>query len=935
MENSLEIVYLPWDRPMLTTAVDWLLAEQGDGIPEFGECLLLLPTRQAGRRLREALAWACKERGGIFPPRTATPFQLLQSASPQVASEVACIGHWVQVLEGNILEKCTALFPRLPEQRNFIWRRKMAECLHALRGTLLEGEWDCALVAASVHCEEEPLRWQNLADLEAVYRKRLAKSGLQDLHDAKREAADAPDVRGAKRVILFGVPDATPVIQNALLKLVERELQVQIVIFGPADGKALFDGWGRPMQDKWESRQLPLDDGQLVPAQDEKAQAIEVVARVKPYRRNVHSRVAIGVADRAVLPHLERLLADAEINSFNPEGKPLMRTPLYIFLKALQGLLQNDSFAQSAAFLRLPDAWGWAANEVEDFQSTRLLSGLDELRKEHLPATLEDATSLYFKEGERIENKIVARTVLNHLRETVSRIQGQPLSIGLAGFLNGVFSRREFREGNDADMDYLEGARLFMERLGEWEQAMGETGAVRAGDALALLLDAISHESIFPERKGGAVEIQGWLELPWEDAPHLIVAGCNEGLMPQSIVGDRFLPEALRVRLGLMTNPDRLARDEYLMELLLATRLAEGQVDLILGRQRASGDPLRPSRVLFRCAEDDLPARVQHLFCDLPLVDQPPAWSIPWPLKPRPAAPIEHLSATAFRSYLTCPFRFYLKHALHMEALDTSKRELDALDFGSLVHHVLEAFGLDEEARELNKPEAIHQFLSNQLEQQVMERYGRTLPLPVQVQSQIAERRLYAAAVVQAEEHAKGWRIESTEHQFKRKLEGIEIRGRIDRVERHEATGALRVLDYKSSTKANPPFTSHTAICNDETPDYMMFDVTINGRSKERRWVDLQLPLYAWALEHEADPNLQLGYFNLPALGADTGVQLLEPYTPELQQQAMNCTLAIVEKVKAQEFWPPKNKPKYEDFKSILFDQPEAAAEPPQIEGAA
>ena len=98
--------------------------------------------------------------------------------------------------------------------------------------------------------------------------------------------------------------------------------------------------------------------------------------------------------------------------------------------------------------------------------------------------------------------------------------------------------------------------------------------------------------------------------------------------------------------------------------------------------------------------------------------------------------------------------------------------------------------------------------------------------------------------------------------------------------------------------------------------------------------MDLQLPLYAWALEHEADPDLQLGYFNLPALGADTGVHLLEPYTPELQQHAMGCAVAIVAKVKAQEFWPPAGKLKYDDFKGILFDQPEATAEPPQMEGA-
>jgi hypothetical protein len=31
MEHRPEIVYLPWDRPILTMTVDWLLAEKGGG----------------------------------------------------------------------------------------------------------------------------------------------------------------------------------------------------------------------------------------------------------------------------------------------------------------------------------------------------------------------------------------------------------------------------------------------------------------------------------------------------------------------------------------------------------------------------------------------------------------------------------------------------------------------------------------------------------------------------------------------------------------------------------------------------------------------------------------------------------------------------------------------------------------------------------------
>ena len=84
-----EIIHLPWDQPIVATAVDWLVADAGGDRVDLSETWVLLPTRQAGRRLREALAWACRERGGVFPPRTGTPFQLLNHQETQVAPEVA------------------------------------------------------------------------------------------------------------------------------------------------------------------------------------------------------------------------------------------------------------------------------------------------------------------------------------------------------------------------------------------------------------------------------------------------------------------------------------------------------------------------------------------------------------------------------------------------------------------------------------------------------------------------------------------------------------------------------------------------------------------------------------------------------------------------------------------------------------------------------
>ena len=179
-------------------------------------------------------------------------------------------------------------------------------------------------------------------------------------------------------------------------------------------------------------------------------------------------------------------------------------------------------------------------------------------------------------------------------------------------------------------------------------------------------------------------------------------------------------------------------------------------------------------------------------------------------------------------------------------------------------------------------------------------RYG-SKPLPVQVQAAIAERRLQAAAHAQAKEYAAGWRITGTEREIDGEINGLAVRGRIDRVERNEETGVLRVLDYKTSGKAK----SHWM----RTPPDGRYHAELRGggcgdqRQGPAQWLGRSaVPLYYWALETEADNGLQLGYFNLPTVGADTGVQLMEGYSPDMHANAMACATAIVDRVQAGEF---------------------------------
>ena len=944
MENHPEIVYLPWDQPILTTAVDWLLADVGKGVPDLRDRLLLLSTRQAGRRLREALATEMAKRGGgLFPPLTATPAILLvdeESAEP-VAGTVACLWHWVNVLQGESLGRYSALFPQLPSAVDFNWCRLMARSLHELRGTLVDASWDCAGVAESVHCEKEQLRWKDLAKLESVYRKSLAKVGLRDAHDAKRATAAKPVLpQGIRRVVLMGVTDLSPLVQSALGQAAGQGAAVESVVFGPKGGESLFDNWGRPVPALWAKRDLPLANERLHPSLDERTQARDVANWLKRYKKKVYQTVSVGTADPGVIPHLERELSEAGMQHFDPSGQPIRHTALHAFLESLLAVLQDPTFGNADSFLRLPDAWSWLAQQDDSIEPTDLLRGLDDLRLKHLPVDLASAAKLDFekrREQENLSRRITARSALRLLQQALRGLAKEPLPAGLAGFLKTTLADREFDSINPADKICIEVVGQLSERLAKLDAALPPKAKRNAVLELSLMLDDLGRETHFPERPADTIDLQGWLELVWEDAPHLIVAGANEGRLPESIHGDRFLPESIRPPLGLRTNEDRFARDAWLIELLVKSRGKQGRVDFIVGRQRHNGDPLKPSRLLFQCPKEELAGRVTHLFGELPTNEQPPPWQATWPLHIESLQPVERLSPTAIRAYLACPYRFYLRHVLRMETQDFEQREQDARGFGSLVHRVLEEFGNDKKIRDSTSADAIFKFLVAELKRQVKQDFGSHPPLPLRVQQQIIERRFHHVAAVQAHECEEGWKIVEAEKVFDETLDGMLIRGCIDRVEQNRDTGAVRVLDYKTSSTAKEPAKAHWGTYREKrdektVPGYARLDIKVNKRGGMRRWLDLQLPLYAWALGGKFGAEVSVGYFNIPSVGTDTGVSLLAPFDAGVKELAIGCARGVVKDIAAGRFWPPAAKLKYDDFEGILFGQPEnTAAQPGEV----
>jgi hypothetical protein len=227
---------------------------------------------------------------------------------------------------------------------------------------------------------------------------------------------------------------------------------------------------------------------------------------------------------------------------------------------------------------------------------------------------------------------------------------------------------------------------------------------------------------------------------------------------------------------------------------------------------------------------------------------------------PRPLKqPIDSLRVTQFRSYLACPYRFYLSHVLNLQAVDDESDELDGGEFGSLIHIVLKEFGNAEAAvREATSVETLRSFFSARLDDAAQNLYGASARAAVAVQIEQIRKRLDAFADAQARRAEEGWRIMFTEQPAEPSpwpVDGatFHLRGRIDRIDLHAATGRWRIWDYKSSDSGDGPDKTHR-----------------RGRGDNKEWVDLQLPLYrhlARSLGVEGDVGL--GYILLPKDPAD------------------------------------------------------------------
>lgn len=600
----------------------------------------------------------------------------------------------------------------------------------------------------------------------------------------------------------------------------------------------------------------------------------------------------------------------------------MKQTAPYRLLAAVADYLDGGRFTDFAALVRHPDLELWLAGDPESSESQAenaagaWLAALDEWYCNHLQSIVDGS----FQGDDRLARQVAAVSEdVNRLCEPLrGRRSLADWAKEIASLLVTVYGRQQLDANHPRGRVLLEACDKIHDVLMQAFTVDAKlAGRWLAADAIRLLLRQIEDEPIPPVAGHSAIELLGWLELPLDDAPALVVTGFNDGFVPSFINSDPFLPNGLRRQLGLLDNDRRYARDAYALAVLIGSRR---ELRLIAGRRSADGDPLTLSRLLFACPRDEIARRVLRYFGGEP-AELPPS-RVPQGLKagqrkskfePPPPQPstkaVTSMRVTQFRDYLACPYRYYLRHVLcpPLRSLNDMAEELDPLAFGSLTHDVLKAFADDPDNSRLVNADTIAKLLDRDLDRLVDTRYGKQRLPAVRIQVEHLRLRLRAFARWQAEWANQGWRIVRAEVDVKDGTapmlvdgEPMFLRARIDRVDRHEIDGRHIIFDYKTSDAAKPPDKTHR---------------------KKDKWVDLQLPLYrhlanAIGLDTE---QVGLGYIALPKDVAAVRDQIA-PWEPDDLQSADETAAWVIRRIRAEKFWPPVLlAPDFDDFAAICL----------------
>lgn len=884
-------------RPMAQEAARLLIEHSHSDVPgiaDLSRWLIVVPGSRAGRLLMHAILREAAGRGlACEMPTFATIGRLLErafaplataegnlAARLEIASPLERTLAWEAVLQEHAAGQAAPFVPRGHVADPALWRR-LARGIARLEDDLDAAGRTFADAARSVETMQgDPTRLLALEALSAEVAVRLDAAGLI-LPRKARERILAKATLAFESLALVGTLDLAPMQRCAI----RRFPSVLAIVAGREELADRFDELGAA-NDRWNESEIDIPEESIVTAEsprDAAESALNFIAdRVAVQPELACDEITIGLGDAESAAELALAARDAGVDVHAAAGEPLLASPVGRVLTDAAAYRASRSVEDLAALIRRPPVELLVRGDL-DLDSADPIAALDAVRMACLPSSLD---SLPDSDVPGDDLDIVRRSIASIDRWLGRLASGAEATEAALGELTKAGAK-----GGDAAIEAIATALAGVDAVHPTLRG--------SADRLELAMELADGIRLPVEPRERAVEAIGWLELLFEPAPHVVVLGMNEGLVPGGGGQDGLVPESVRELLGMTTRRGRAARDAALLDVLVARSRS---LQFVVMRRTEEGDPLTPSRLLLRCRGQALARRVERLADPAQALSGKRAWrpradgrsGFVVPAPGEEAREIASMGVTAFRDFLACPMRFWLGRIERLEAVEDDLDEIAVPDLGTVVHATMRWFAQESGLAACTDADAIALAIDRAFVARARETYGAK-PLPaVRLQLDIMRRRLEPFARWQARHAADGWTIHSSEIWLPKTfaispkgLTPMHIRGQIDRIDHHAATKRYRIIDYKTGDAGKSPREAHR-----------------RGKNGTGEWFDLQLPLYLLGMRSMlggVDAKIETGYVRLPSDPSRCG-WVSAGFSNEEIDEAKAVATAVVERIRSGEF---------------------------------
>lgn len=482
-------------------------------------------------------------------------------------------------------------------------------------------------------------------------------------------------------------------------------------------------------------------------------------------------------------------------------GAPLARTPVAAVALSLLQVAANLRRCEQTALGELLRGPYWSACVSEADARARL----DAAMRRHLPprvglSRLLNLARRMEKRGPKLPKTLAH---LEALLRAADEQAGRRFPSAWAGVFAELLSNAGWpgeRALSSREWQAREALRETLEGLASLDAVLGKTSFAEAVRQLA----RAARERVFqPETVGRAnVEVMGPLEAAGLEFDALWVLGMNDGAWPPPPRPNPLLPAVLQRR-AKSSNASAEVQLEFARR--VQHRLLHAAPEVTFSWARAEGDrQLRPSPLLVGMEEGRALQPVVSVVAAR--VGRGRMESLDDHRAPPVAAGEKLEGGTALlRAQALCPAWAFYRYRLGAKLLDEAIEGLDAMDRGTLLHRVMEAFWKGRGQAQLlamseaERGEAVRAAVTSAFAGFDAERAERAEPLPARfaaLERQRLETLLMAWLRLELA-RPMPFSVLACEQKAEVEIEGIALALKVDRIDELE-DGRRLILDYKT-----------------------------------------------------------------------------------------------------------------------------------------